>query len=61
MIICYPVPEIWHVMHVIFIFHFGLFFCPFTPLTAQKIKISNKEKKRPQDIIILHRHTKNHD
>ena len=26
MIICYIVPEIWHVKHVIVIFHFGLFF-----------------------------------
>ena len=33
-IICYTVPKIWHV-----IFHLGLFFCIFTPLTApQKIK-----------------------
>ena len=31
MIICYTIPEIWHVTKVI-IFHF-------TPLTAQKIKI----------------------
>ena len=28
--ICYTVPEIWCVMDVIVIFHFGLFFCPFT-------------------------------
>ena len=26
MIICYIVPEMWHVKHVIVIFHFGLFF-----------------------------------
>ena len=30
------VPETWHVMDVI-IFHFGPSFCPFTPLTGQKI------------------------
>ena len=44
MIICYTVPEIWHMMYVIVIFHFGLFFWPFIPLTAQKIKISKKWK-----------------
>ena len=43
MIICYTVPEIWHVKDVI-IFHFRHFFCPFTPLTTQKIKISKKRK-----------------
>ena len=31
MIICYAVPEIWHMTHVILIFHFGLFL-PFYPL-----------------------------
>ena len=39
MIICYAVPEILCMIDVIFIFHFGLFFCPFTPLTAKKLKI----------------------
>ena len=52
MIICYTVPEILRMMDVIDIFHFELFFCPFTPspsappLTAQKIKISKKSKKQ---------------
>ena len=46
MIICYTVPETWCVTDVIVIFHFGLFFCPFT---AQKIKISKKMKKIPGD------------
>ena len=41
MIICYPVPGIWHVINVI-IFHFGLFFALLPPLTAQKIEISEK-------------------
>ena len=27
----YTVPEIWHMMYVIFIFHFGLFFTPLPP------------------------------
>ena len=35
-------------------------FLPFTPLTAQKLKIS-KMKKTPGDIIILLKCTKNHD
>ena len=54
MIICYTVPEIWCVMDVIFIFYFGLIFCPFTTLTTQKTKTLKKWKKTPGDIIILH-------
>ena len=42
-------------------FSFWAIFCPFTPLTAQKIKIKKKMKKTPGDIIILHKCTKNHD
>ena len=53
MIIWYTVPEIWCLTDVILIFHFGLFFHPFTPLTAQIIKIFKNEKKTPSDIIIL--------
>ena len=41
-IICYTVPEIWRVTDVIVIIHFGLLFCPFTPLTVRKKKISKK-------------------
>ena len=44
MIMCFTVPEIWHVTDAIVIFHFG-FFCLFSPLTARKIKISKKWKK----------------
>ena len=46
MIICYTVTEIWCVTDVIVIFHFGLFFALLSPLplTAQKIKISEKWK-----------------
>ena len=44
MIISYTLPEIWHVTDVI-IFHFRLFFCPFTPVTDWKTKISKKWKK----------------
>ena len=40
-------------------FSFWDIFCPFTPLTAQKIKIKKKKKKKtPGDIIILHMCTK---
>ena len=50
MIICYIVPEIWHVMDVIVIFHFGQFFALSSPPplpTAQKMKSSKKWKKIP--------------
>ena len=42
-------------------FSFWDFFCPFTTLTAQKIKIKKKMKKQPGDIMILQMGTKNHD
>ena len=43
-------------------FSFWAIFCPFTPVTAQKMKISkNKMKKTSGDIIILQVCTKNHD
>ena len=41
-------------------FSFWEIFCPFTPLTAQKIKILIKWKKTPGDIIILYMCTKNY-
>ena len=42
------------------ILSFWPIFCPFTPLTAQKLKIL-KMKKNPGDVIILHKCTKSHD
>ena len=45
MIICYTVSKIWPALDVIAIFHFGWFFCLFTPLTAPKMKSSKKWKK----------------
>ena len=42
-------------------FSFWAIFCPFTSLTAQKIKISKKKKNKAGDIIILHIRTKNYD
>ena len=50
MIICYTVPEIWCVTDLIVIFHFGLFFCPFTSVTAQKTEIKKKKKKKHPEI-----------
>ena len=44
MIICYTVPEIWYMTDVIF-FPFWAIFHPFYPLTAPKMKISQKWKE----------------
>ena len=59
-IICYTVPGIWHVIYVIFIFDFGLFFTLLPPYCPENKNIK-KIKKIPGDIIILHKCTKNHD
>ena len=40
-------------------FTFWAIFCPFTPLTTQK-KNFLKMKKRPGDIVLLQKCTKNH-
>ena len=43
-------------------FSFWANFYPFTPLTAWKLRISKKwRKKMPEDIIVLHNCTKNYD
>ena len=42
--ICYPVPEIWHMLDVIVIFHFGQCLALLPQLTAQKMKISKQWK-----------------
>ena len=60
MIICYTVPEKWHMIHVIFNFHFGLFFA-LSPPNSPKNQNFKKMKKLPGDIIILHMCTKNHN
>ena len=60
MIICYTVPEIWHMTDVIIIFHFGLFFALLPP-NSPKNQNFEKMKKTPGDIIILHMCTKNYD
>ena len=59
MIICYAVPEIWHMTEVIITFHFGLLFALLPPNSPKNQNF--KKKKRPGDIIILHMCTKNHD
>ena len=43
--ICYTVPEIWHVIVVIIIFHFGLFFPLLPHWQPDKLKWKKKEKK----------------
>ena len=44
MIICYTVPEIWHVTDVILIFHIGLFFAPLLTSQPKKSKFQKNEK-----------------
>ena len=44
MIICYTVPEIWHMTDVIVIFHFGFFFCPFTPNSPKNQNFKKMKK-----------------
>ena len=58
-IIRYMVSEIWSATDRIFLSSWAIF-CPFTPLTAQKMKIL-KNDKTPGDIIIKHKWNKNHD
>ena len=60
MIICYTVPEIWHMTDVIVIFHFGLFL-PFYPPNSLKNQNFQKRKIMHGDIIILHMCTKNYN
>ena len=45
MIICYTVPEIWHVTDVIFIFYFGLFFALLPPNSPKNQNFKKLEKK----------------
>ena len=57
MIICYTVPEIWHVTDIIDIFYFGLFLPfhpPLPPLSPNSQKNFTKMKQMPGDIIITH-------
>ena len=44
MIICYTLPEIWHVTDVIVIFHFGLFFALLPPPPKKKNQNLKNEK-----------------
>ena len=45
MIICYTVPEIWHIIDVIFIFHFGLCFALLPLQQPKKSKFKKMIKK----------------
>ena len=56
----YMIPVRYEVHQIELFWDLRLFFCPFTSITAQKMKIKKKEKK-PWDIIILNKCTKNHD
>ena len=58
MIICYTVPEIWHLTDVIVSFHFGLFFALLPP-NSLKNKNFKKMRETTGDIIILHNCTRN--
>ena len=60
MIVCYTVPEIWHMTDVIVIFPFGLIFALY-PANSPKNQNLKKMKRTPGDIIILHMCTKNYD
>ena len=59
MIMCYNVPEIWHVTDIIVTFHFELFL-PFYPPNSPKNQNFLKMKLTTEDIIILHMCTKNY-
>ena len=56
MIICYSVPEIWHMMDVVVIFHFRQFFAllppppPIPRKTSKNKKLKKKMKKNPLEI-----------
>ena len=60
MIICFTVPEIWHVTDVIVVFHVGLFFVLLPPISPKNENFKEM-KKVPRDIIISHKCAKNHD
>ena len=45
MTVCYTVPEIQHLMSLILIFHFGLFFALLPPKQLKKPKFLKSEKK----------------
>ena len=61
MIICYTVPEIWCVMDVIAIFHFGLCFSFLPPIFSNPKNEKFKTIKRKPWGIILRKCTKNND
>ena len=52
---------LWDIVCDRYYFSFWAIFCPFTPLTTEKIKILKKWKKRPGESIISQLCTKNYD
>ena len=60
MIIHHTVHEIWHMAHVIFIFHFESFFALLLP-NSPKNENFKKVKKTPGDTIILDMCTKSYN
>ena len=46
MIICYTVPEIWHMVDVIVTYNFGLFFAFLPPKQPEKRKLKKKKKRK---------------
>ena len=51
-IICYTVPEIWCLMDVIVVFHFGIFFALLAPSSPKNENFKTIKKQIPGDIII---------
>ena len=50
MIICFTVPEIWCVMNIIAIFHFGLFFDLHPTSSLKNQNERKKNEKKPLEI-----------
>ena len=61
MIICYTVPETWHMMKVMLLFILGYFLLFYQPNNSPKNQNFKKMKKIPGDIIILPMCTKSYD
>ena len=51
-IICYTVPEIWCLMDVIVVLHFGIFFALLAPSSPKNENFKTIKKQIPGDIII---------
>ena len=58
MIICYTIPEIWHMTDVTVIFHFGLFFALLPPTSPKNENFKKNEKKAWRYHHFIHVHQK---